>query len=52
MRDLVIEKGSPFAFIVIVAWYLDTPRNMLRAVLFEVCVNMGQFFAMLADFFS
>jgi len=51
MRDLVIEKGSPFAFVIIVAWYLDTPRNLLRGVLFEFCMNMVQFFGMLADFF-
>lgn len=51
MRDLVVEKASPYAFFMIMAWSLDMPRNAIRGVLFEMCSNACQFFAMMANFF-
>jgi hypothetical protein len=51
MSDLLISKGSPYAFAVIVAWSLDAPRQLMRGVLFEMCSNACAFFAMLAGFF-
>ncbi|HEY4260570.1 MAG TPA: hypothetical protein VGM98_10425 [Schlesneria sp.] len=52
MRDLVVEKASPFAFVVIVVWAIEGPRNLLRGVLFDICMNACLFFGMLADYFQ
>lgn len=52
MRDLVVEKASPFAFVVVVAWSIDGPRTILRGVMYELCVNACDFFATLARFFG
>lgn len=51
MRDLVVEKASPFAFVIVVAWAIEGPRNMMRGIMYEVCTNACTFFGMLADFF-
>lgn len=51
MRDLVVEKASPFAFVIVVAWAIEGPRDLLRSVLHDVCMNACYFFGMLADFF-
>ncbi len=52
MRDLVVEKASPFAFVIVVAWSIEGPRNLLRGILYDVCLNACGFFGMLADFFG
>jgi hypothetical protein len=52
MRDLVVEKASPFAFVIVVAWSIEGPRNLLRGILYDICLNACGFFAMLADFFQ
>lgn len=51
MRDLVVEKASPYAFFLIMAWSMDVPRNIIRGVLYEMCMNFCLFFGQLASFF-
>jgi hypothetical protein len=51
MRDLVVEKASPLAFLVFVVASLDGPRNLVRGVLFELCMNASAYLASLASFF-
>ena len=50
MRDLVVEKASPLAFLIIVMWYVDTPRNLVRGILYETCINISTSFALIGDF--
>lgn len=52
MRDLVVEKASPFALVIVVAWTLDGPRTLICGVIHQFCCSLSQLFAMLAGFFG
>lgn len=51
MRDLVVEKASPYALAIVVAWTLDGPRTLIRGTIFQMCWSASEAFAMLANFF-
>lgn len=51
MRDLVLEKASPIAFLFAVVAALEGPRNLARGILYEVCMNLSISFAAVGEFF-
>jgi len=51
MRDVVVEKACPIAFLIVVIWYIDAPHHVLRGILHDAYMNASTSLAMLADFF-
>ncbi|MBS0205798.1 MAG: hypothetical protein JSS49_23090 [Planctomycetes bacterium] len=52
MRDVVVEKASPFAFLIIVMWYIDGPRTLVSGILHDVFLNFSVSFGLMSDFFG
>jgi len=44
MRDLVVEKASPFALSSLSPGPSKAPENLLRGILYDICLNACGFF--------